>query len=105
MIADVVMKVGLIYFIYRCDNLVGVSVYISLINFGHKIYLMITKLWYNIRMTVFSCFAVYVLANNTRVAIHDSKYSTTRVLFASTYTAKQLKTIYYSLSIILALTN
>ena len=25
-----------------------------------------------------------------------SKYSTTRVLFASTYTAKQLKTIYYS---------
>ena len=30
--------------------------------------------------------------------IHDSKYSTTRVLFASTYTAKQLKTIYYSLT-------
>ena len=30
-------------------------------------------------------------------AIHDSKYSTTCVLFASTYTAKQLKTIYYSL--------
>ena len=61
----------LIDFIYGgCDNLVGVSVYISLINFGHKIYLMMTKLWYNIRMTIidgFSCFAVYVLGNNTRV--------------------------------------
>ena len=34
-----------------------------------------------------------------RCAIHDSKYGTTRVLFASTYTAKQLKTIYYSLSV------
>ena len=30
--------------------------------------------------------------------IHDSKYRSTRVLFASTYTAKQLKTLYYSLS-------
>ena len=62
---------------------------------------------------VFSCFAVYVLANNTRVVSYfyrrawpplgargdDSKYGTTRVLFASTYTAKQLKTIYYSLNI------
>ena len=67
-----------------CDNLVGVSVYISLINFGHKIYLMITKLWYNIRMTIIEG------------AIHESKYGSTRV-FASTYTAKQLKTIYYSL--------
>ena len=28
----------------------------------------------------------------------DSKYGITRVLFASTYTAKQLKTMYYSLS-------
>ena len=56
---------------------------------------------------VFICFAVYVLANNTRVIpyfyrrvwplAHDSKYGTTRVLFASTYTAKQMKTIYYSL--------
>ena len=35
-----------------CDNLVGVSVYISLIDFGNKIYLMITKLWYSIRMTI-----------------------------------------------------
>ena len=49
---------------------------------------------------------MYVLANNTRVvpyfyqaAIHDSKYGTTRVLFASTHTAKQLKTMYYFLSI------
>ena len=58
---------------------------------------------------VFSCFAVYALANNTRVvlyfyrrvcprAINASKYRTTRVLFASAYTAKQLKTIYYSLN-------
>ena len=38
------------------------------------------------------------LENNRWGAIHDSKYSTTRVLFASTYTAKQLKTIYYSLN-------
>ena len=30
--------------------------------------------------------------------IRCTKYSTTRVLFASTYTAKQLKTIYYSLT-------
>ena len=61
---------------------------------------------------VFSCFAVYILANNTRVipyfyrrewpptaTIHDSKYGTTRALFASTYTAKQMKTMYYSLTI------
>ena len=34
-----------------------------------------------------------------QVAIHDSKYGTTRVLFARSYTAKQLKTMYYSLSI------
>ena len=52
---------------------------------------------------VFSCFAVYVLANNTRVVRYfycrvHSKYRTTCVLFASTYTAKQLKTIYYSLT-------
>ena len=33
--------------------------------------------------------------------IHDSKYGTTRVLSASTYTAKQMKTMYYSLIIIL----
>ena len=33
-------------------------------------------------------------------AIHDSKYGTTCVLFASTYTAKQMKTMYYSLIII-----
>ena len=33
-------------------------------------------------------------------AIHDSKYGTTRVSFASTYTAKQLKTIYYSLNVL-----
>ena len=53
---------------------------------------------------IFSCFAVYVLANNTRVVPYFivvygplSKYGTTRVLSASTYTAKQLKTIYYSL--------
>ena len=32
-----------------------------------------------------------------QAAIHDSKYGTTHVLFASTYTAKQLKTMYYSL--------
>ena len=43
---------------------------------------------------VFSCFAVYV----PKGAIHDSNYSTTRVLFTSTYTVKQLKTIYYSLN-------
>ena len=40
--------------------------------------------------SMFWLIVVYVL--------HDSKYSTTRVLFASTYTAKQLKTIYYSLN-------
>ena len=51
------------FYIRGCDNLVGVSVYISL---------------------------------------HDSKYGTIRVLFASTYTAKQLKTIYYSLIIPIA---
>ena len=54
---------------------------------------------------VVSCFAVYVLTNNTQVvpyfesqaAIHDdNNYGTTRVLFASTYTARQLKTMYYS---------
>ena len=47
---------------------------------------------------VFSCFAVYVMANNTRVPYFEScmvqKYG--RVLFASTYTANQLKTMYYS---------
>ena len=42
------------------------------------------------------CFAVYVLVNNTRVV---PKYGTTRVLFASTYTAKQMATMYYSLNI------
>ena len=41
---------------------------------------MITKLWYNIRMTI-------------------DGFQGGHVLFASTYTAKQLKTIYYSLSI------
>ena len=35
--------------------------------------------------------------NEPRATIHDSKYGTTRVLFASTYTAKQMKTLYYSL--------
>ena len=35
------------------------------------------------------------------LAIHDSKYGTTHVLFASTYTAKQLKTIYYCHSYII----
>ena len=44
---------------------------------------------------VFICFAVYVQAT-----IHDSKYGTTRVLFAITYTAKQMKTMYYSVSVI-----
>ena len=34
---------------------------------------------------------------NNQATIHDSKYGTTRVLFASTYTAKQMKTMYYSL--------
>ena len=32
-----------------------------------------------------------------RMRIYDSKYGTTRVLFASTYTGKQMKTMYYSL--------
>ena len=36
-----------------------------------------------------------------QVTINDSKYGTTRVLFASTYTAKQIKTMYYSLNITL----
>ena len=45
----------MIDFIYGCDYLVGVSVYISLINFGHKIYLMI-KLWYNKRMRIIDGF-------------------------------------------------
>ena len=31
------------------------------------------------------------------IAIHDSKYSTNHVLLASTYTAKQLQTMYYYL--------
>ena len=53
---------------------------------------------------VFSCFAVYVLVNNTRVVPYFEscmaakgryQYGTTRVLFASTYTAKQLKNMYY----------
>ena len=52
-------KFWLIDFIYGCDNLVGVSVYISLINFGHIIYLMITKLWYNIRMTIIDGFQLF----------------------------------------------
>ena len=73
-------KFGLIDFIYGCDNLVAVSVYISIINFGYKIYPMITKLGYN----------------GFQGAIHHDK-NITRVLFASTYTRKQLKTIYYSL--------
>ena len=34
-----------------------------------------------------------------QATIHDSKYGTTRVLFASTYTAKQMKTMYYSLNV------
>ena len=49
---------------------------------------------------VFSCFDVYVLANNTRVGLNQyisivvyGKYGTTRVLFVSTYTAKQLQTM------------
>ena len=58
---------------------------------------------------VFSCFAVYVLANKTRVVLYFEscmapwgyKYSTTPVLFTSTYTAKQLKTIYYCHSYII----
>ena len=41
---------------------------------------------------VFSYFAVYVLVNNTWV---DGWYH----ILGSTYTAKQLKTIYYSLII------
>ena len=32
-----------------------------------------------------------------QATIHDSKYGTTHVLFASTYMAKQMKTMYYSL--------
>ena len=48
---------------------------------------------------VSSCIAVYVLANNTRVVPYfeydDYKYGTTRVLFACTYTAKQMKSVYY----------
>ena len=97
--------VGVAYNSHRCfgwsifiygggDNRVGVSVYISLNNFGHKIYLMITKLWYNIRMTIIDGFQLFK-GGHTRL---KTKYSTTRVLFASTYTAKQLKTIYYSLT-------
>ena len=34
----------------------------------------------------------------TKTAIHDSKYGTNRVLFASTYTTKRLQTMYYSLN-------
>ena len=74
--------------------LVGISVYISFIHFGHKIYLMITKLWYNLKndnnKMVFSCFAVYLRHNHTRVVkmvqpVYD---------YPRRYTAKQLKTIY-----------
>ena len=45
---------------------------------------------------VFSCFAVYVLVYNTRVVPYFQ--SCMAALFASTYTAKQLKTMYYSLN-------
>ena len=54
---------------------------------------------------VFICFAVYVLANNTRaVPYFDRRVWPTQnmvqpVHFSlSTYTAKQMKTMYYSLS-------
>ena len=43
--------------------------------------------------------AVFNKNENNQATIHDSKYGTTRVLFASTYTAKQMKTMYYSLNI------
>ena len=38
------------------------------------------------------------MVHGRQATIHDSKYGTTRVLFASTYTAKWLKTMYYSLN-------
>ena len=44
---------------------------------------------------VFSCFAVYVLANNTRVVLYFES------CMAPSYTAKQLKTIYYCHSYII----
>ena len=40
---------------------------------------------------------VYCCAWLPATTIHNSKYGTTHVVFASTYTAKQLKTMYYSL--------
>ena len=39
----------------------------------------------------------YKNENNTKLAAVLSNYGTNRVLFASTYTAKQLVTMYYSL--------
>ena len=53
----------------------------------------------NIWFVAFSL-CILVLENNTRVVPHDSQYvrPTTRVLFTSTYTAKQLQTMYHSLN-------
>ena len=47
---------------------------------------------------IFHCLPRFEIPSCIRATIHDSKYGTTRVLFASTYTAKQLKTMYYSLN-------
>ena len=47
---------------------------------------------------VFICFAVYVLANK-RAAIHDDRNMVQPVYYSpSTYTAKQMKTMYYYLT-------
>ena len=42
---------------------------------------------------------ILIVVYGRQATIHDSKYGTIRVLFASTYTAKQMKTMYYSLII------
>ena len=42
---------------------------------------------------------ILIVVYGRQATIHDSKYGTTRVLFAGTYTAKQMKTMYYSLNV------
>ena len=47
--------------------------------------------------SVLPCMCIVVYGR--QATMHDSKYGTTRVLFASTYTAKQMETMNYSLII------
>ena len=77
----------ILFFLCQTSNLFYffcVKLQIYDFNFGHKIYLMITKLWYNIRMTITYDFQLF-----SRVCTGEL-HGLYRIL-------SQLKTIYYSL--------